>query len=40
MAEPLVADIQADLALITDAAREAGAVALSHFGQGPEVWWK
>lgn len=40
MAEPLDADIQADLALITDAAREAGAVALAHFGQNPEVWWK
>ena len=33
-------DIVADLSLITDAAREAGAVALSHFGQSPEVWWK
>ncbi|WP_448431698.1 3'(2'),5'-bisphosphate nucleotidase CysQ [Martelella sp. FOR1707] len=40
MAELSDADIQADLALITDAAREAGAVALSHFGQNPEVWWK
>lgn len=33
-------DWQADLALITDAAREAGKVAMAHFGQSPEVWWK
>nr|WP_246072392.1 3'(2'),5'-bisphosphate nucleotidase CysQ [Martelella lutilitoris] len=33
-------DWSSDLALIEDAAREAGAVALSHFGQDPEVWWK
>lgn len=33
-------DWQADLGLITDAAREAGKVALAHFGQSPEVWWK
>jgi myo-inositol-1(or 4)-monophosphatase len=33
-------DWQADLALITEAAREAGKVALAHFGQSPEVWWK
>ncbi|PYB77322.1 3'(2'),5'-bisphosphate nucleotidase CysQ [Rhizobium wuzhouense] len=33
-------DWTADLALITQAAREAGKVALSHFGQSPEVWWK
>jgi myo-inositol-1(or 4)-monophosphatase len=30
----------ADLALIIEAAREAGRVALDHFGQSPEVWWK
>lgn len=30
----------ADLALILEAAQAAGAVALSHFGQSPEVWWK
>lgn len=29
-----------DLALIRAAAREAGEVALSYFGQSPEVWWK
>lgn len=29
-----------DLELIVDAAREAGAVALSYFRQSPEVWWK
>ncbi len=34
------ADWSADLALITEAAREAGKVALAHFGQSPEVWWK
>lgn len=33
-------DLVADLALITEAAREAGVVALAHFGQNPEVWWK
>jgi myo-inositol-1(or 4)-monophosphatase len=33
-------DWQADMALIAAAAREAGAVALSYFGQSPEVWWK
>ncbi len=33
-------DWQADLALITEAAREAGKVAMAHFGQSPEVWWK
>ncbi|WP_082352446.1 3'(2'),5'-bisphosphate nucleotidase CysQ [Rhizobium sp. AAP43] len=40
-AEGVVApDWQADLALILDAAREAAKVAVSHFGQSPEVWWK
>ncbi len=34
------ADWQADLDLIADASRKAGAVALSFFGQSPEVWWK
>ncbi len=29
-----------DLALIAHAARAAGAVALGHFRQSPEVWWK
>ncbi|HEX2146840.1 MAG TPA: 3'(2'),5'-bisphosphate nucleotidase CysQ [Pseudorhizobium sp.] len=29
-----------DLALITQAAREAGQIALGFFGQSPEVWWK
>ena len=33
-------DWQADLVLITEAAREAGRVAMTHFGQSPEVWWK
>ncbi|MGR4843646.1 3'(2'),5'-bisphosphate nucleotidase CysQ [Rhizobium laguerreae] len=31
---------QSDLALISDAAKEAGAVAFSFFNQSPEVWWK
>ncbi|MGO7542866.1 3'(2'),5'-bisphosphate nucleotidase CysQ [Rhizobium ruizarguesonis] len=31
---------QSDLALIADAAKEAGAVAFSFFNQSPEVWWK
>ncbi|WP_392710242.1 3'(2'),5'-bisphosphate nucleotidase CysQ [Rhizobium ruizarguesonis] len=31
---------QSDLALIADAAKEAGAVAFSFFHQSPEVWWK
>lgn len=29
-----------DLALIRAAALEAGEIALSYFGQSPEVWWK
>jgi myo-inositol-1(or 4)-monophosphatase len=31
---------QSDLELIVDAAKQAGAVALSFFRQSPEVWWK
>jgi len=31
---------QRDLALIADAAKQAGAVALGFFNQSPEVWWK
>ncbi|MDQ0454996.1 3'(2'),5'-bisphosphate nucleotidase CysQ [Rhizobium paknamense] len=31
---------QDDLALIAEAARAAGEVALEHFGRDPEVWWK
>jgi myo-inositol-1(or 4)-monophosphatase len=31
---------QSDLALIADAARQAGRVALGFFNQSPEVWWK
>ncbi|RUM26082.1 3'(2'),5'-bisphosphate nucleotidase CysQ [Rhizobium vallis] len=31
---------QSDLALIADAAKEAGAVAFGFFNQSPEVWWK
>lgn len=40
MSAPPAQDVLDDLTLITEAAREAGAVALSHFGQSPEVWWK
>ncbi|MCO5731142.1 3'(2'),5'-bisphosphate nucleotidase CysQ [Rhizobium sp. SSA_523] len=31
---------QADLAIIRDAAADAGAIALGYFGRSPEVWWK
>jgi len=31
---------QDDLVLITDAARQAGQIALSFFRNSPEVWWK
>ncbi|TCL75822.1 3'(2'),5'-bisphosphate nucleotidase CysQ [Rhizobium sp. BK251] len=31
---------QRDLALIADAARQAGNVALEYFRRSPEVWWK
>ncbi|OLP45698.1 3'(2'),5'-bisphosphate nucleotidase CysQ [Rhizobium oryziradicis] len=33
-------DWQEDLALITDAATQAGALAMTYFGADPEVWWK
>ncbi|MBB4953855.1 myo-inositol-1(or 4)-monophosphatase [Agrobacterium vitis] len=31
---------QDDLDLITNAAQQAGALALTYFGADPEVWWK
>ncbi len=31
---------EADLALIRDAAREAGVIAMRHFGKDPQVWMK
>lgn len=34
------ADWQNDLELIVEAAKQAGAVALSFFNRSPEVWWK
>lgn len=34
------ADLAGDLALLLDAAREAGRIALSYFRQSPEVWLK
>lgn len=40
-AEALRADeVADDLALIRDAAREAGRIAMSYFGNNPEVWLK
>jgi myo-inositol-1(or 4)-monophosphatase len=33
-------DWQDDLSLITDAAGQAGALAMTYFGADPEVWWK
>ena len=38
--EAAKADLQADLFLIRDAAREAGAIAMRHFGKDPQVWMK
>lgn len=38
--EALKTDRAADLALIKDAAREAGAIAMRHFRQDTEVWMK
>jgi len=32
--------LEADLALIAEAAHEAGAIALRYFRRDPEVWWK
>jgi len=32
--------VDEDLALLRDAAREAGAIALRYFGKNPEVWMK
>lgn len=33
-------DVDGDLALLRDAAREAGAIALRYFGKDPQVWMK
>ena len=33
-------DFQTDLALISDAAKAAGELAMRHFRQDPKVWWK
>ncbi|PLP58631.1 3'(2'),5'-bisphosphate nucleotidase CysQ [Mesorhizobium loti] len=35
-----LAGFDEDLALLRDAAREAGAIALRYFGKNPEVWMK
>ncbi|KQV68240.1 3'(2'),5'-bisphosphate nucleotidase CysQ [Rhizobium sp. Root1220] len=40
MSEVDIARWRGDLELIVDAARQAGAVALGHFNQSPQVWWK
>lgn len=37
---PSAADLAADLALIREAAREAGRIAMRYFGKDPEVWMK
>lgn len=34
------ASFEEDLILITDAAREAGRIAIKYFRRDPEVWWK
>ncbi len=34
------ADWRSDLDLVLNAAREAGRIALQHFRQDPQVWWK
>lgn len=36
----MTVDFEADLALIRDAAREGGAIALGHFRKDPETWLK
>ena len=33
-------DLDADLALLVSAAREAGEAAMGYFRQSPETWWK
>jgi myo-inositol-1(or 4)-monophosphatase len=33
-------DLNADLALLRDAAREGGEIAMRHFRQEPETWLK
>lgn len=38
--QALDADLAADLALLLDAAKEAGRIALKFFGNAPEVWLK
>ncbi|MGB3538827.1 MAG: 3'(2'),5'-bisphosphate nucleotidase CysQ [Mesorhizobium sp.] len=35
-----LSDAAEDLALLRDAAREAGAIAMAYFGKDPEVWMK
>ncbi len=33
-------DVSGELALLRDAAREAGRIAMRYFGRSPEVWLK
>jgi myo-inositol-1(or 4)-monophosphatase len=39
-ADPRIGDLDADLELLGDAAREAGRIAMRFFRQRPEVWMK
>jgi myo-inositol-1(or 4)-monophosphatase len=38
--ETILPDAEQELALLRDAAREAGAIAMRYFGKNPEVWMK
>jgi myo-inositol-1(or 4)-monophosphatase len=38
--EATIPGLEADLALIRDAAREGGEIAMRHFRQNPETWMK
>lgn len=38
--ETLIEGLEADLALIREAAREGATIAMRHFGQNPETWLK
>ncbi|UCI06089.1 3'(2'),5'-bisphosphate nucleotidase CysQ [Mesorhizobium sp. B1-1-8] len=38
--QPVLAEARKDLALLRDAAREAGAIAMRYFGNSPQVWMK
>lgn len=40
VSEPMLRDAREELALIAEAAREAGRLAMRHFRRDPQVWWK